>query len=79
LKVAKDAKETQKMVQKSVVHHKTMYGMGYGVLFHLGCLWTLTFSGVGGGVFMYGGFICKFVVICSSFVSRLAMNISMIL
>jgi hypothetical protein len=23
--------------------------MGYGVLFHLGCLWTLTFSGVGGG------------------------------
>jgi hypothetical protein len=28
----------------------------------LGCLWTLTFSGVGGGVFMYGGNICRFVV-----------------
>jgi hypothetical protein len=25
---------------------------GYGVLFHLGCLWTLTFIGVGGGDFM---------------------------
>jgi hypothetical protein len=26
--------------------------MGCGVLFHLGCLCTLTCSGVGGGVFM---------------------------
>jgi hypothetical protein len=26
--------------------------MGYDVLFHLGCLWTLTCSGVGGGAFM---------------------------
>jgi hypothetical protein len=26
--------------------------MGDGVLFYLGCLWTLTFCGVGGGAFM---------------------------
>jgi hypothetical protein len=37
----------------------------FGVGFHLGCLCTLTFNGVGGGVFMYGGLIFKFVVICS--------------
>jgi hypothetical protein len=53
--------------------------MGYGVLFYLGCLWTLTFSGVGGGVFMYGGLICKFVVICSSFVFKSTMFISVVL
>ena len=49
--------------------------MGYGVLFHLECLWTLTFNGVGGGAFLSGGFIFKFVVICSNFVSRSAMFI----
>jgi hypothetical protein len=51
--------------------------MGQGILFHLGCLCTLTFSGVGGGAFMYVVFMFKFVVICSIFVSRLAMFISM--
>jgi hypothetical protein len=50
--------------------------MGYGILFHLGCLCTLTFSGVGGGAFMYKGFMFKFVVICSNFVSRSAKFIS---
>ena len=49
--------------------------IGYGVLFHLGYLWTLTFNGVGGHTFIYGGFIFKFVVICSNFVSRLVMFI----
>ena len=37
--------------------------MGYGILFHLGCLCTLTFSGVDGGAFMYGGFMFKFAVV----------------
>ena len=50
--------------------------MGHGILYHLGCLWTLTFSGVGGGVFMYRGFIFRFEVICSNFVSRSVMFIS---
>jgi hypothetical protein len=36
----------------------------------LGCLWTLVFIGVDGGVVMYGGFICNLVVICSNFDSR---------
>jgi hypothetical protein len=36
--------------------------MVYGVLFHLGCLWTLTYGGV------CGGFIFRFAVICSNFV-----------
>jgi hypothetical protein len=35
--------------------------------------------GIGGGDFMYGGFICKFVVICSSFVFRSAMFILVVL
>jgi hypothetical protein len=39
----------------------------------------LTFSGIGGGVFMYGGLICRFVVICNSFVSRSSMSISVFL
>jgi hypothetical protein len=52
--------------------------MGHGVLFHLGCLWTLTFGGVCGGVFMYGGFIFRFAVICSNFVSRSTMFISVL-
>jgi hypothetical protein len=26
--------------------------MGYGVLFHLGCLWTLVFGRIGDGAFM---------------------------
>jgi hypothetical protein len=50
-----------------------------GVLFHLECLWILTFSGVGGSVFTYGGLICRFVVICNSFVSKSSMSISMFL
>jgi hypothetical protein len=44
--------------------------IGHGILYHLGCLWTLTFSGVGGGVFMYVGFMFRFDVIYSNFVSR---------
>jgi hypothetical protein len=39
----------------------------------------LTFYRVGDGVFMYGRFICKFVVICSSFVSRSSIFISVVL
>jgi hypothetical protein len=52
--------------------------MGYVVLFHWGCLWILTFNGVGGGTFIYGGFMFKFVVICNNFVSRSAMFISVV-
>jgi hypothetical protein len=44
-------------------------------LFHLGCLWTLVLVGVGGGVCMYGGFICNLLVICSSFDSRFGVSI----
>ena len=43
---------------------------GYGVLCHLGCLWTLVLIGVGGGGVMYRGLICRLVVICNSFDSR---------
>jgi hypothetical protein len=52
--------------------------MGYVVLFHWGCLWILTFNGVGGGTFIYGGFMFNFVVICNNFVSRSAMFISVV-
>jgi hypothetical protein len=48
---------------------------GYDDLFHLGCLWTLVLIGVGGGVVMYGGFICSLVVICSNFDSRFGISI----
>ena len=48
---------------------------GYGDLFHLGCLWTLVLIGVGGGGVMYGGFICKLAVICSSLDSRSSISI----
>jgi hypothetical protein len=44
-------------------------------LFHLGCLWTLVLIGVGGGVVMYVGFICSFLVICSNFVLRFGISI----
>jgi hypothetical protein len=44
-------------------------------LFHWGCLWTLVFSGVDGGVFICGGFIHSLVVICSNFGSRLGIFI----
>jgi hypothetical protein len=37
------------------------------------------FGGVDGGAFMYRGFMFKFAVICSSFVSRSAMFISIFL
>jgi hypothetical protein len=39
-------------------------------MFYLGCLWTLVFIGMGGGVVMYGGFIRSLVVTCSIFNSR---------
>jgi hypothetical protein len=47
----------------------------YGDLDHLGCLWTLVLFGVGGGVVMYGGFICNLVEICRIFASRFGMSI----
>jgi hypothetical protein len=52
--------------------------IGYVVLFHWGCLWTLTCGGVGGGIFIYGGFMFNFVVTCNNFVSRSAMFISLV-
>jgi hypothetical protein len=52
---------------------------GYGDLFHLRCLWTLVLIGVGGGDVMYGGFICRLVVICSSFDSKFGMSIAVFL
>jgi hypothetical protein len=53
--------------------------VGYGDLFHCGCLCILVLIGVGGGGAMYGGFICRLVVICSSFVFRSCMSMTMFL
>jgi hypothetical protein len=53
--------------------------VGYGDLFHCGCLCTLVLIGVGGGGAMYGGLICRLVVICSSFVSRSYMSMAVFL
>jgi hypothetical protein len=44
--------------------------VGYGNLFHLGCLWILVLIGMGSGIVMYEGFICILLVLCSNFVLR---------
>jgi hypothetical protein len=53
--------------------------VGYGDLFHCGCLCTLVLIEVGGGGAIYGGLICRLVVICSSFVSRSCMSMMVFL
>jgi hypothetical protein len=44
-------------------------------LFHSGCLWTLVFIGMDGGVITYGEFIRSLVVICSNFGLRFGISI----
>jgi hypothetical protein len=53
--------------------------VGYGDLFYCGCLCTLVLVGVQGGGAIYGGFICRLVVICSSFVSRSCISMLVLL
>ena len=52
---------------------------GYGDLFYLGCLWIFLLTGVCGGGNTYRGFICRLMVICSSFDFRFGMSIELFL
>jgi hypothetical protein len=51
----------------------------YDDLFHCGCLCTLVLVGVGDGGTMYGGLICRLVMICSNFFFKSCMSMPMFL